>query len=68
MGSKKEVKKVYFFEDASKSEDEVHLSDMHGDGVHFNRQKLAKAKRDKQMAKEKEAKDQKKKDNLKDKK
>ncbi|SDG97060.1 hypothetical protein [Psychroflexus sediminis] len=53
------------WEDASKSEEQVHLADMHGDGVHFNREIKAKAKRDKQLAKEKAEKGKKKKDNKK---
>ncbi|WP_127846158.1 hypothetical protein [Psychroflexus aestuariivivens] len=66
MGSSKEVKKVYFFKDNSKSEDEVHLSDMHDDGVHFNKEILAKAKRKKQIDKEKAEKKQRKKNRKKD--
>jgi len=62
MGSNKNIKP---WEDASKSEEQVHLSDMHGDGVHFNRELQAKAKRNKQIAKEKAVKAQKKKNNLK---
>jgi hypothetical protein len=53
------------WEDAAKAEDQVHLADMHGDGVHFNREILAKAKRNKQIAKEKAEKTQKKKNNQK---
>ncbi len=53
------------WEDAAKSKDEVHLADMHGDGVHFDRSILAKAKRDKQIEKERIHKAQKKKNNLK---
>lgn len=65
--SEDKTKKVHFFEDASKSEDQVFLSDMHGDGVHFNKKLKAKAKRNQQVAKEKAEKAQKKKNNLKDK-
>jgi hypothetical protein len=62
MGSNKNIKP---WEDASKGEEQVHLADMHGDGVHFNRELQAKAKRNKQIAKEKAEKAQKKKNNLK---
>ncbi|NEV94332.1 hypothetical protein G3567_09265 [Psychroflexus sp. YR1-1] len=59
--SLEDKKHIKPWEDASKSEDQVHLADMHGDGVHFNRDIKAKAKRDKQLAKEKAEKKQKKK-------
>lgn len=61
MKSNKEGKGIRPWEDAAKSKDEVYLSDMHGDGVHFNREILAKAKRDKQLTKEKTEKNLKKK-------
>jgi len=53
------------FEDAAKTEEQVHLADMHGDGVHFNREMLAKAKRNKQIAEEKRQQAQRKKNNRK---
>lgn len=62
MGLNKNLKP---WEDASKSEEQVHLADMHGDGVHFNRELMAKAKRNKQVAEEKRKKAQRKKNNLK---
>lgn len=62
MGANKKIKP---WEDAAKAKNEVHLADMHGDGVHFNREILAKAKRNKQLAKEKAEKNQKKKNNKK---
>ena len=65
MGSNRDNKDIKPCEDASKSEEQVHLSDMHGDVVHFNRELQAKAKRNKQIAKEKAVKAQKKKNNLK---
>jgi hypothetical protein len=58
-------KNIKPWEDAAKAEDQVHLADMHGDGVHFNREILAKAKRNKQLAKEKAEKAQKKKNSRK---
>lgn len=60
--SSKNKEHIKPWEDAGKSEDQVHLADMHGDGVHFNREIKAKAKREKQLAKEKAEKSQKKKD------
>lgn len=65
MNSNKENKKVDFFEDAGKSDNQVFLADMHGDGVHFNRELHAKAKRNRQIAKEKAEKARKKKNNKK---
>lgn len=65
MGLKNENHDITPWEDAGKAENEVHLADMHGDGVHFNREILAKAKRQKQLAKEKSKKAQKKKNNKK---
>lgn len=65
MSANNENKKVNFFEDAGKSENQVFLADMHGDGVHFNRELQAKAKRNRQIAKEMAEKAQKKKNNRK---
>ncbi|MBZ9779345.1 hypothetical protein LB452_10450 [Psychroflexus sp. CAK8W] len=65
MESNRDKKDIKPWEDASKSEEQVHLADMHGDGVHFNRELQAKAKRNRQIAKEKAEKAQKKKNNLK---
>ena len=48
----KSTKNIKPWEDASKSDDQVHLADMHGDGVHFDKQVLAKAKRKKQLDEE----------------
>ncbi|MFD0932255.1 hypothetical protein ACFQ0R_06515 [Psychroflexus salinarum] len=59
--------KIKPWEDASKSDGQVHLADMHGDGVHFNRELQAKAKRNRQIAKENSEKARKKKNNLKNK-
>lgn len=39
----KEEKKIKPWEDAGKSEDYVNLADMHGDGVHFDKEIMAKA-------------------------
>jgi hypothetical protein len=58
MKTNKEIKP---WEDAAKAEHEVHLADMHGDGVHFDRSILAKAKRKNQLEKEQAEKKQKKK-------
>lgn len=65
MSANNENKKVNFFEDAGKSENQVFLADMHGDGVYFNRELQAKAKRNRQIAKEMAEKAQKKKNNRK---
>lgn len=62
MGVNKNIKP---WEDAAKDENEVHLADMHGDGVHFDRSILAKAKRNKQINKEKAEKAQRKKNIMK---
>jgi len=40
-----------------KPENELHLADMHGDGVHFDRELLAKSKLEKQSDKDIEAED-----------
>lgn len=60
MESNRDKKDIKPWEDASKSEEQVHLADMHGDGVYFNRELQAKAKRNRQIAKEKAEKAQKK--------
>lgn len=59
MGSNDKKEDIKPWEDAAKAKDKVHLADMHGDGVHFNREIKAKAKRDKKLAKEKAEKERK---------
>jgi hypothetical protein len=61
MGTRNKYKGIRPWEDAGKAEHEVHLADMHGDGVHFDRELLAKEKLKKQQDKEVEAQDKRKK-------
>jgi len=44
MGLTNKYKGIRPRKDGGKAENEVHLADMHGDGVHFDRELLAKAK------------------------
>ncbi|WP_180957912.1 hypothetical protein [Psychroflexus sp. MES1-P1E] len=55
MGSTDKYKGIRPQKDGGKAENELHLADMHGDGVHFDRELLAKAKLKEQSDKEIEA-------------
>jgi hypothetical protein len=57
MGSTNKYKGVRPRKDGGRAENELHLADMHGDGVHFDRELLAKAKLKEQSDKEIEAQD-----------
>jgi hypothetical protein len=57
MGSTDKYKGIRPHKDGGKAENELHLADMHGDGVHFDRELLAKAKLKEQSDKEIEAQD-----------
>ena len=57
MGSINKFKGIRPRKDGGRAENELHLADMHGDGVHFDRELLAKAKLEKQSDKEIETQD-----------
>jgi hypothetical protein len=57
MGSTDKYNGIRPKKDGGKAENELHLADMHGDGVHFDRELLAKAKLKKQSDKDIEAQD-----------
>jgi|GEM_PF-1033251 hypothetical protein len=57
MGSTNKYKGIRPRKVTGRPENEVHLADMHGDGVHFDRELLAKAKLEKQSDKDIEAQD-----------
>lgn len=57
MGSTDKYKGIRPQKAGGKAENELHLADMHGDGVHFDRELLAKAKLKEQSDKEIEAQD-----------
>ncbi|AFU70287.1 hypothetical protein P700755_003698 [Psychroflexus torquis ATCC 700755] len=55
MGSTDKYNGIRPKKDGGKAENELHLADMHGDGVHFDRELLAKAKLKEQSDKDIEA-------------